>query len=274
MWGVEMSLLETGPGEGLYYEFEAPTANQPTLVFVNALTGSIENWQGVVDPTLREAGLGVLRYNLRGQEKSPVNDDRILDDQLIIGDLCRLIDEVKPPRPIYCGLSIGGLFAARAVLSGRPAEGLVLLNTLRRIGARLDWFNHAGVRVVALGGTRLIGDLFMPLIAGETVLQANRDNFLLDEPYEPADPLNGHYRLMLGATTADWNVPWSALTLPTLVISGLYDRVFFEANVVDELFASLPQGQRQDWPDAGHMVTVDQPQRLAQALIEFAASLR
>jgi pimeloyl-ACP methyl ester carboxylesterase len=48
--------------------------------------------------------------------------------------------------------------------------------------------------------------------------------------------------------------------------------VFFEADVVDELFASLPQGQRQDWPDAGHMVTVDQPQRLAQALIEFAAA--
>ena len=133
---LTMSLLETGPGEGLYYEFEAPTANQPTLVFVNALTGSIDNWQGVVDPALREAGLGVLRYNLRGQEKSPVNDDRILDDQLIISDLCQLIDEVKPPRPIYCGLSIGGLFAARAVLSGRPAEGLVLLNTLRRIGAR------------------------------------------------------------------------------------------------------------------------------------------
>jgi len=95
---------------------------------------------------------------------------------------------------------------------------------------------------------------------------------LLDDPYEPADPLSGHYRLMLGATTADWNVPWSALNLPTLVISGLYDRVFFEADVVDELFASLPQGQRQDWPDAGHMVTVDQPQRLAQALIEFAAA--
>ena len=94
------------------------------MVFVNALTGSIDNWQGVVDPALREAGLGVLRYNLRGQEKSPVNDDRILDDQLIISDLCRLIDVVKPPRPIYCGLSIGGLFAARAVLSGRPAEGL------------------------------------------------------------------------------------------------------------------------------------------------------
>ena len=84
MWSVEMSLLETGPGEGLYYEFEAPTANQPTLVFVNALTGSIENWQGVVDPALREAGLGILRYNLRGQEKSPVNDDRILDDLSLI----------------------------------------------------------------------------------------------------------------------------------------------------------------------------------------------
>ena len=60
-----MSLLEIGSGEGLYYEFEAPTANQPTVVFVNALTGSIDNWQGVVDPALREAGLGLLRYNLR-----------------------------------------------------------------------------------------------------------------------------------------------------------------------------------------------------------------
>ena len=78
---------------------------------------------------------------------------------------------------------------------------------------------------------------------------------------------------MIGAISADWNVPWSKLDLPTLVISGLYDRVFFESDVVDELFAELPKGQRQDWSDAGHLLTADQPQRLAQSLIEFTRSL-
>jgi pimeloyl-ACP methyl ester carboxylesterase len=268
-----MSFLETGSGEGIYYEFESPSAGQPTLVFVNALTGSIDNWSPVVEPALHEAGLGVLRYNFKGQPKSPVNNERALDDQLIVRDLCQLTEAVRPPRPVYCGLSIGGLFAARAVLAGCPAEGLVLLNTLRRIGTRLDWVNRAGARAVALGGTRLIGDLFMPLICGEAMLNTQRENFLLEDPYESPDPLDGHRRLMIGAISADWNVPWSKLDLPTLVISGLYDRVFFESDVVDELFAELPKGQRQDWSDAGHLLTADQPQRLAQSLIEFTRSL-
>ncbi|HJP08335.1 MAG TPA: alpha/beta hydrolase, partial [Arenicellales bacterium] len=154
-----MSLLTLGPDEGLRYEYRPPAEGRPTVIYINALTGHLDAWAGVIENGCQQAGLGSLRYNLRGQEQSPAAVHRNLDQKLIVSDLTRLITELAPPRPILCGLSIGGLFAARAILAGVPAEGLVLLNTLRQIGPRLHWVNQALARVISLGGTRLLADL-------------------------------------------------------------------------------------------------------------------
>jgi len=72
---------------------------------------------------------------------------------------------------------------------------------------------------------------------------------------------------------ADWNVPWERLDLPTLVVSGLQDRVFFDAGDVAELAARLPRGRRLDLPEAGHMLPVEVPEALAEALTGFAREI-
>ena len=40
--------LELGQKDGLYFEYDAPSQKKPTLVFVNALTGSTATWQAVL----------------------------------------------------------------------------------------------------------------------------------------------------------------------------------------------------------------------------------
>ena len=130
----QLGYLEFGPNDGLYYEYDAPSPGKPTLVFVNALTGNTAGWQAEVAPRCRETGLGTLCWNFRGQADSPFSDGLELNADLIVSDLTTLLKEVAPPNPILIGLSIGGLYASRAILEGARAEGLVLLNTLRRIG--------------------------------------------------------------------------------------------------------------------------------------------
>jgi pimeloyl-ACP methyl ester carboxylesterase len=107
------------------------------------------------------------------------------------------LNEIEPPRPIMVGLSIGGLFAARAWLKGADALGLVLINTLRREGPRLKWIGDALVRAAEVGGLDLFRDLFLPLLMNEEWLEINRSGFLKHPAeYAALSPESGHFKLL------------------------------------------------------------------------------
>lgn len=259
---------------GLYYEHVPPARRgAPSFVFVNALTGNTQAWDAVVAPRLREAGFGTLSYNFRGQDGSPFGAGVALTPKLIIDDLRALLGVLDPSRPILVGLSIGGLFAIHALLAGARAEGLVLLNTLREIGPRIAWINDAMPKLVEAGGVRLFLDALFPLLVNQEFAATARPGFLQDTPYDPIDPGHGHLNLMRHASEADWAVDYARLTLPTLVITGLQDRVFLDRAVVDWLYAKLPDARREDWPDAGHLLPQERPEWLAESLARFGAEM-
>jgi len=233
-------------------------AGAPSFVFVNALTGDTGAWEAAVAPALRQAGFGTISYNLRGQEGSRFAPDLALTDAVIVADLRRLID--------------GGPYAAKAVLAGQAAAGLVLLNTLRVIGPRIAWVNDAMTKLVAHGGVGLFLDALFPLLVNEEKVAQARPNFLKG-PYEPLDPAHGHMNLMRHAAETDWAIDWSALALPVLSITGLEDRVFLNRAVVDRLYAKLPDARREDWADAGHLLPQERPERLADSLARFGSEI-
>jgi pimeloyl-ACP methyl ester carboxylesterase len=271
-----VSYMRLGPDDGLCYEHHLPADTAgATFVFFNALTGDTAAWESVICPILRNAGYGTLAYNMRGQTDSPFAPDVTLSEKLVVADAVKLLTEVSPLRPIFVGLSIGGLFASRVWLAGIKAIGLVLINTLRRDGPRLRWIGDALVRAAAVGGLELFRDLYLPLLMSEYWLQKNRPDFLLpDCKYAALDPGSGHYKLLSEVGRhADWDLPYEALDLPTLVVSGLQDHVFLERQVVETLFAKIPDGRRHDMPDAGHLIPSEQPEALAKVLISFATEI-
>jgi len=268
-----MTTWEINDRNALYYEHHPPeTDGGCTFVFFNALTGDTGTWETAIGPVLREQGYGTLVYNLRGQADSPFAPEVTLDADLVVSDAMALLKAVGPTRPVLVGLSIGGLFAARAWLKGAEAVGLVLINTLRHDGPRLKWIGDALVRAVEVGGLELFRDLFLPLLFNETWQAQNRESFLKpDVAYSPLDPGSGHYKLLAEAgRSADWDLPYEALDLPTLVITGLQDHVFLEADVVDRLFKRLPRGKRVDLPEAGHLIPAEHPDKIADLLLSFA----
>ncbi len=271
-----MSTFQTGPGNALYFEHTPPgAAGGCTFVFFNALTGDAGAWEAEIGPKIRANGHGTLVYNLRGQPESPFSPGITLDAYLIVDDAVRLLNHVSPARPILVGLSIGGLFAARAYLKGVEAVGLVLINTLRKESPRLKWIGDALVRAVEVGGLELFRDLFVPLLLNEDWQADNRPNFLKpDVTYQPLDRESGAYKLLNEAgRSADWDLPYERLDPPTLVITGLQDHVFLERDVVDALFSRLPRARRLDMPDAGHLIPAERPEALADALLTFAKEL-
>ena len=131
------------------------------------------------------------------------------------------------------------------------------------------------MRTVEVGGLTLFRDLFLALLMGEDWLQKNRADFLQpDSEYTALEPGSGHYKLLSEAGRhADWDIPYEKLGLPTMVITGLQDHVFLEKEVVDALFARIPDGRRVDMPAAGHLIPAEQPVALAETLIAFAKEI-
>lgn len=266
-----MPQLPISDGNSLFYLHTAPTrAGAPTFVFVNALTGSTDAWEAVVAPSLREQGFGTLSYNFRGQTDSPFSADMELTNDVIVDDLVELMQSLTPTRPILTGLSVGGLYAAQAIARGVEAEALVLLNTLRRIGPRIAWVNDALPTLVAEGGVQMFLDALFPLLVNPEFAAGARPNFL-NGGYAPLDAGHGHMNLMRNSPATNWDMDWSSLSLPVLSITGEHDRVFRDADVIDELFATLPNARREDWGDCGHLIPNERPEKLAASLIAFGA---
>jgi 3-oxoadipate enol-lactonase len=262
---------------GLFHRHAPPAApGGKTLVFFNALTGDTAMWEGPIAAKVRAAGHGTLSFNYRGQAGSPYAPGTALDAALIVGDACRLIAGLNPVRPLLVGLSIGGLFAAHAWLAGlggSKAEGLVLVNTLRRDGPRLRWINDALVRCAEVGGLELFRDLYAPLLFGEAWQERNRASFLKPEGYRPLPRDSGHYNLLRHAGTANWDLPYENLALPVLVMTGLQDRVFYDRDDVARIAARLPRARRVDMAAAGHLLPAELPEEFAAALLDFAGEI-
>lgn len=265
-----MATYEIDAGNSLYYNHTpAASGDRVTFVFFNPLTGNTGVWENSVTKPLIESGHGVLVYNMRGQTDSPFTAGVDLNQALIVDDAKRLLDYIAPTKPVFVGLSIGGIFAAWAVAQGASCDGLVFINTLRRDGPRLKWISDVLVRLVETGDAELLRDVLSPLIMNEQWQSANRQNCLGDDAYTPIDRTSGTYNLLTNARTTDWDFPYEKLNMPVLNITGIQDRVFRDPADIDTLFARLPNARRLDMPDAGHMIPVEQPQALFDALISM-----
>ena len=62
-----MSFFHLSDDEYLFYLHTHPSEDKPTVVFINALIGQTEMWEGYIGKTLRAHGFGTLSYNFRGQ---------------------------------------------------------------------------------------------------------------------------------------------------------------------------------------------------------------
>ena len=264
-----MSELDLVDGESLFYIHNKPVDGNPTLVFVNALIGQTDMWEGVIGETLRLGGYGTLSYNFRGQLNSKFSSSRQLTPELILEDLLILLNKIKPSRPILVGLSIGGLFAAQAATSDIKAEGLVLINTLRRPNLRLDWINEATSVAFRLGGAALLKDMMLPMLVNPQKINELRKEAFASDVYAPPPRTDGHVNLMRNSVLANWDFPWSDIQVPILVMTGMHDRVFLIEDDVKEILKSMQNATHLKFEDAGHLLPMETPTEFSDEIIRF-----
>lgn len=269
-----MPFLKIDEANEIYYEFTEPKDNGHTFVFVNALTGNTTAWNGCIGKKIIEDGNGFLTYNFRGQEKSIFDYKLNLDTDLIVSDLCLLIEKLKLNNIILVGLSIGGLYASLALEKGIKSEGLVLINTLRKNNSRLKWINETMINVARYGGTALLMDMNMPVIASPSFLDKMKPNALNPNNYKKLEENSGVFKLMKGSLTANWNFDWSKIEVPVLIMTGHHDKVFRIPGDIEQIANSIKHFQRLEFPDCGHLIPLEKPNEFANHLSQFAKTLR
>ena len=192
------TFMVLSPHNGLSYKYRAPNSVDGfTFVCFNSLTGDKVMWETGIGAKFISQGHGLLTWNMRGQANSPFSNGEIYEDN-IVGDAIRLLKKVEPQNPVFIGLSVGGLYAAKTHLGKEsyPCLGLVLINTLRKIGPRLSWINKSLVRLVETGGLDLLRDVYSPFLFGEKWQAQNRKNFLKSYSYTPIKKNDGVWHLL------------------------------------------------------------------------------
>ena len=268
-----MAFLKIDDQNEIYYEYIEPKDHGYTFVFVNALTGNVSAWNGEIGQQVVEQGNGYLTYNFRGQEKSKFNINLNLDTRIIVSDLCLLIEELKIPNIILVGLSIGGLYATLALEKGIKSLGLILINTLRKNNLRLNWINETMVNVARYGGTSLLMDFNMPVIASPAFLEQMKPNALKPENYIGLEKDSGIFKLMQGSLSANWDVDWSKINIPVLIMTGHHDKVFRVPSDIDDIANTIKNTERVELPDCGHLIPIEKPIEFADYINKFVKNL-
>lgn len=268
-----MTIFKIDNQNEIYYEYVKPQNDGYTFVFVNALTGNVSTWNGEIGQRVIDRGNGYLTYNFRGQEKSKFEVNLNLDTEIIVSDLCLLIGELKISNIVLVGLSIGGLYATLALEKGVKSLALILINTLRKNNLRLNWINETMVNVARYGGTSLLMDFNMPVIASPAFLEKMKPNALNPNNYLGLDKNSGIFKLMQGSLSANWDVDWSKINIPVLVMTGHHDKVFRVPSDIDNIVNTIKKTKRVELPDCGHLIPIEKPKEFADYINKFVKNL-
>lgn len=221
-------------------------------------------WQGILSRL--PGGLRIITYDQRGHGDSDVPDlPYSLDDYA--DDAIRLLHHLEIQSCTLVGISFGGLVAQR-VAELRPdfVERLVLSNTAMKIGVLEDWLGAAtAARAEGFSREKIeatFQHLFSPDFCQSSPLYeelVSRRLRLCVEGYVGCCEAIGH---------ADLTNTTSRPTQPALVI-GAENDVVTPCEIVEELAASLPNGEFHLIRGAGHLPCVDKPEEFAGLLLSF-----
>jgi pimeloyl-ACP methyl ester carboxylesterase len=226
---------------------------------VEALAGTYQ----VIVPDLR--GFGAAR----DQAVTEAGMDLLADD------LARLLDDRGLDRVVLGGLSLGG-YVALAFMRGHAdrVSGLVLLDTK----ATADGDQARGDRLamaerVLAEGNGFVPEVMLPRLLGQTSREhrpevVEKVAALIREQAPAA--IAGAQRGM--AARADTTDVLATIKVPTLVVTGEED-VVTGPEVGRDLAAGIPGARFLLVEEAGHLVNLEQPEIVNEALLDFLAPL-
>jgi len=243
----------------------------PPIVLLHGIGGNHTVWNDVI-PGLAKEFL-VLAPDLRGHGRTPAPPDSLFTFAEMMGDVVRLLDDQGVASAHFVGLSGGALLALRTTLD-RP--GRVRSLTMVSGAAYTDSHTRAVAErwseiYVKEGpdrfALRLLKDLYYP-----DWIEANLDfadalrELVKHQDFAPA------VRWAKSMGSFDERGRIATVARPTLIVQAMDDAVV-DASHGRILRQSIPGAKIRILAETGHIVPVERPQELLEAVTAFVQSV-
>ncbi len=217
-----------------------------------------------------------ISYDHRGQGQSADADVPEIGMDLLTADAVALINALGLEKVHFCGLSMGGFIGMR-LASRFPhlVRSLILCETSAEAEPEENVSKYRLLNFVARWfGLRFVTAKVMPILFGMTSL---KDPKRAAERANWEKQLGGNRRSIWRAVNGVINRPavideLPRISAPTLVIVGEEDVATTPAKA-ERIAKAIPNARLVRIPKAGHSSTVEQPQAVNAAILDFLAKL-
>ena len=246
--------------------------NKPVLVFLHGIGGRASGW-APIQQACAAAGYTSLAWDMPGYGDSPSIAPYDFDG--MADALAALMDAQGLHTAVLVGHSLGGMVALQMwAKHPQRVAGLVLAASSPAFGHGSGDFQQTFIaqRLAPLEAGKSMADVAEGLIptmvapgfAGPGLAQAQACMGSIT----PAA-----YKAALGALVQfEQRAALPTINVPTLCIAGEHDRTA-APTVVQRMADKIPNAQYQCLSGVGHLLTFEQPERFAAALLPFLRSI-
>ena len=231
-------------------------AAQSTLVFIHSSGGSAQFWSAQLEGLLEKANL--LAVDLPGHGDSQSDGQNTVAGYAAA--IIQFLDDIEPPDPIPCGLSLGGAITQQLLLDhpDRFSAG-ILIGTGAKLRVLPTIFE--AIRKDYDGFVDMLCQLSSSEKSDPAQIQPFRDDLNRCSP----DVSYGDFQ---ACDQFDVMARLGDIRVPVLVISAEADKLT-PPKFADYLESAIPHAARAHITDAGHIAPLEKPRAVNQAIVDF-----
>jgi non-heme chloroperoxidase len=263
--GADLAVTVAGPD---------PQTDGPTAVLAHCWTGGREVWAPVAHRLLRR-GFRVVLYDQRGHGSSTVGDDGFTIPRLG-HDLRAVIEAAEARDAVLAGHSMGGmtiqsLAAEHLDLVADQVSGIVLVATAASGLSRGRQDTVLQRAVASRSVERLMGrSLGHALVRGVVGRSVSRNHLVMTRDLFCACDPEARLGWLTAMQAMDLREGIARLDVPVTVVAGHRD-ILTPMSRARELAETIPGAQLVRLPDHGHMLPLEAPDEVAEAIVQAAA---
>jgi len=267
-------MLASINGINLHY-IDIGTAGSIPIVLVHGFPFSSEMWKEQIK-TLQDSKntLRIIAYDLRGHGRSDVGDGQYTIE-LFVDDLIALLDHLKIDKAIFCGFSMGGYIALRAIERNPDRfSALILCDTMSTADSNEAKIRRANaIKQIKKEGVERYAEGFLKAVFATETFNAKPDIINgIRKTILSNSPLGICGALLAMAGRTDTTTTLSKINVPTLLLVGKQDAVT-PPTAASSMHEQIRNSELYLIDSAAHMSNLENPTQFNEHLINFLRNI-